>query len=81
MEVSDQFHAPAPLPPWKSLLHPLDRRLGGPQSESGRCEEEKNLAPDGIRTPAGQPVARRYTDRAIPTPDGSVVSFKRRKVS
>jgi hypothetical protein len=40
----------------------LDRRLGGPQSRSGRCGEENNLAPAGIRTPAVQPIARRYTD-------------------
>jgi hypothetical protein len=25
----------------KSLLHPLDRRLGGPQSRLGRGDEEK----------------------------------------
>jgi hypothetical protein len=29
MEVSDQLHAPAALPQGKSLLYPLDRRLGG----------------------------------------------------
>jgi len=29
MEVSSQFHAPAVLPPRKSLLHPLNRRLDG----------------------------------------------------
>jgi hypothetical protein len=42
--------------------YPLDRRLGEPQSRSGRCGEEKNLALPGI-----EPVARRYTDWAIPT--------------
>jgi hypothetical protein len=34
--------------------------LSGPQSRSGRCGEETN------RTPAVQPVARHYIDRAIP---------------
>jgi hypothetical protein len=34
--------------------YPLDRRLGGPQSRTRRCEE-KNLAPAGIRIPAVQP--------------------------
>jgi hypothetical protein len=42
MEVSDQLHAPAALSPTKESRYPLDRRLGGPQSQSGRCGEEKN---------------------------------------
>jgi hypothetical protein len=34
----------AALPPDKELPSPsLDRRLGGPHSQSGRCGEEKNL--------------------------------------
>jgi hypothetical protein len=45
MEVGDQFHAPAALPPGKEPLVPIDRRLGGPQSRSGRCGEEKNSEP------------------------------------
>jgi hypothetical protein len=44
-------------PRGKNHRYPLDRRLGGPQSRSGRCEEEKNLAPIGNQTPAVQPVA------------------------
>jgi len=36
MEVSDQLHAPAALPPRKEPWYPLDRRLGRPQSRSGR---------------------------------------------
>jgi hypothetical protein len=36
---------PLPLyPRGKSPRYPLDRKLGGPQSRSGRCGEEKNLA-------------------------------------
>jgi hypothetical protein len=35
----------------------MNRRLGGPQSRSGRRGEEKNIAPVGNRTPAVQPVA------------------------
>jgi hypothetical protein len=43
MEVSGQLHAPAALPQGKSIWYPLDRRLGGPQSRSGRrCKEKKN---------------------------------------
>jgi hypothetical protein len=49
--VSDQFHAPATLPREKSPRYPLDRKLGGPQSRSGRRGEEKNLDPTGTRTP------------------------------
>jgi hypothetical protein len=44
MEVSGQFHAPASFPPGgKSPRYPLDRRLGGPQSRSGRGDEEKEF--------------------------------------
>jgi hypothetical protein len=42
MEVSGQHHAPAALPPGKEPLVPIDRRLGGPQSSSGRGDVEKN---------------------------------------
>jgi hypothetical protein len=42
MEVSGQSHAPAALPQGKSPWYPLDRRLGGPPSRSGRGSEEKN---------------------------------------
>jgi hypothetical protein len=34
---------------------------------SGRCEEEKNLAPAGNRTLTMQPIAHHCTDRAILT--------------
>jgi hypothetical protein len=43
MEVSGQFHTPAAFnPQGKSRRYPLDRRLGGTQSRSGRGGEEKN---------------------------------------
>jgi hypothetical protein len=35
---------------------PLDRKLVGPQEQSGRCAEQKYLTPSGIRTTAVQPV-------------------------
>jgi hypothetical protein len=38
------------LPLGKEPQYPLDRRLGGPQSQSGRCGEEKILDPTGTRT-------------------------------
>jgi hypothetical protein len=41
MEMSGQLHAPTALP----LRYLLERRLGGPQSRSGRCGEEKYLSP------------------------------------
>jgi hypothetical protein len=66
--VSGQFHAPAALPPRKSPRYPFYRRLGGPQSRSGRYGEVKIFDPTGTRTPAPlvvQPVASRYTDWAI----------------
>jgi len=59
MEVSEQIHAPAALAPGKEPPVPLDRRLGGPQSQSG-CGEEGREIPDpvGNRTPVIQPVAK-----------------------
>jgi hypothetical protein len=46
MEVSDQLHALAALSRGKaSPQYPLDRRLGGPQSRSGRGGEEKTSQP------------------------------------
>jgi hypothetical protein len=60
MEVSGQLHAPAALPPRE--WHLLDMRLGGPQSRSGRCSEEKNSHPlPGLELPIIQPVAQSYT--------------------
>jgi hypothetical protein len=51
----------------KSSRYPLDRRLGGPQSQSGRGGEEKNFqSSPGIETqpPIVQPVASHHTDWA-----------------
>jgi hypothetical protein len=60
-----------PLPGERSPRNPLDMRLGGPQSRSGRCGEvnkKTNLFPSaGNRTPAIVPVARRCTDWAVAT--------------
>jgi hypothetical protein len=41
MEGSGRHHAPAALPRGKILWYPLDRRLGGPQSQSERDGDEK----------------------------------------
>jgi hypothetical protein len=55
--VSGQLHAPAALPPGKSPRYPFYRRLGGPQSRSGRYGEVNISYPTGIRTlaPPGRP--------------------------
>jgi hypothetical protein len=46
----------------KSPRYPLDRRLGGPQSWSGRGSEEKNSQPlPGLKTLITQPIAQCYT--------------------
>jgi hypothetical protein len=46
----------------KSPWYPLDRRLDGPQSRSGRCGEEKNFqALPGLEPSIIQLVAQRYT--------------------
>jgi hypothetical protein len=57
---------PRPLYSRRSPLYLLDRSLGGPKSRPQRCAEKKNLASAGNRTPAVQPVSRRYTDWATP---------------
>jgi hypothetical protein len=62
MEVGGQLHAPAALPQGKSPWYPLDRRLGGTQSRSGRDGEEKNSQPlPGLEPQIIQPVAQFYT--------------------
>jgi hypothetical protein len=49
-------------PQGKSPWYPLDRRLDGPQSRSGRGGEEKNYQPLlGLEPPTIQPVAQRCT--------------------
>jgi hypothetical protein len=54
---------PLPLyPRGKRLRYPLDRRLGRPQSRSGRCGEEKKLA-----LPAIEPEPSSPYPVAIPT--------------
>jgi hypothetical protein len=60
---------PLPLyPGGESPRYPLDRWLGGPQSQSGRRGEKKIVDPTGTRTPISvvQSVASRYIDYAIP---------------
>jgi hypothetical protein len=46
----------------KSPWYPLDRRLGGGQSQSGHGSEKKNSQPlPGLKPPIIQPVDQRYT--------------------
>jgi hypothetical protein len=60
--VSGQVQAPAALPQGKSPKYPLDKRLGGPLSRSGRYGVEQIIVLVRNRTPAVQSMARRYTD-------------------
>jgi hypothetical protein len=63
--VGDEWsasHAPVAFRRGKSPMFPVDRRVGGPQSRSGRRGEKKILDPIGTRTPiprsfSPQPVA------------------------
>jgi hypothetical protein len=45
MEVPGQLHALAGFSPEEKKRHIFDRRLGGPQSRSERCGEEKTRLP------------------------------------
>jgi hypothetical protein len=58
--MSGQLHLPVALPPGKGPpWYPLDRRLGVPQSRSGRGGEEKNSQPlPAHEPPIIQPVAQ-----------------------
>jgi hypothetical protein len=65
MGVSGQRHAPAALyPRGKDPRYPLDRRLGGSQTQG---LEEKSSVPVGDRTPIVQPVVKHYTAWATAT--------------
>jgi hypothetical protein len=46
---------PAALTPGKKNWYPFDRRLGGPQSRSGRGGEEKNSQPLQVLKPPDHP--------------------------
>ena len=59
MEVDGQRHAPAALPSGKTQ-YLLYRRLGGPQSLSGRVRKISH--PPGFDRRTVQPVVSRYTD-------------------
>ena len=50
---------PGRILPLEKTRYTLYRRLGGPQSRSGRAE---NLAPPGFDPRTVQPVVSRYTD-------------------
>jgi hypothetical protein len=61
----------------ESPLLPLDRRLGGPQSRSGRGGEEKNSQPMGHKTNAynilvAQPENRRPIVRPRGREEGNI---------
>jgi hypothetical protein len=62
MDESGQLHSPAALPQEKRPWYPLDRRLGGHQSRSGRGGEQKNSQPlPELESPIIQPIAQSYT--------------------
>ena len=61
LELSGQFHASAALPPGKTARYPLCRRLGGPQSRSGRNgQDDKSLYPS-------------WTGATIPPPSSPLI--------
>jgi hypothetical protein len=59
LNLDTYSYDPATLPPRRNGPHcPMARKLGGPQSPSGRYGEKKNAVPTGNRTPACSLVAR-----------------------
>jgi hypothetical protein len=61
MEVSGQIQALAVYAQGQSPWYPTDRRLGWPQSRSGRGSEENFQPLPRIELPIVQPVAQGYT--------------------
>jgi len=54
---SGQLHIPATLPPEKDHQYPLDRRLGGPHSQTGHYDKEKKSLPlPGIKLLSSSPL-------------------------
>jgi hypothetical protein len=73
MEVSSLLDAPAALPWGKEPWYPLDRRLGVPQSRSGRGGEEKNSQ----RLPGLEPpIIRLIAKKIVRSPMFSFLIFK-----
>jgi hypothetical protein len=63
-------------PQWKSPWYTFDRRLGGPQSRSGRDGEEKDSQPLlGFEPPINQPVAQRFTSELTQIIDDTDYDF------
>jgi hypothetical protein len=60
-------------PEERSPLHPFDRRLAWAQNLSGRCGEEKNLAPTGTRTPPPRPSS--HSLHRLSYPGSSIVTI------
>jgi hypothetical protein len=66
---------PLPLCPCgKCPRYPLDRRLGGPQSRSGRRGEDKILEPSGAQTPT--PLSSSPLPVAVPTTLSRLLNFE-----
>ena len=63
MEVRVKFHYPANLPPGMSHRYPLNGRLCGPQSRSGRFVEEEHL----LSLPVFEVRIEYYTNYVIAT--------------
>jgi hypothetical protein len=65
MKLSGELHAPTIFPKIMSLLYPLNKRVGGPQSQPEYgCKKEKSLLLPGTESII-QPIASHYTDTAI----------------
>jgi hypothetical protein len=67
MEVSGQLKAPAALFLGKERPLPIDYETGWASEQVWTTWRSENSCPSpGTQTPTVQPVARRYTDYAIP---------------
>jgi hypothetical protein len=55
------FTPPSLHPQGNSPWYPLERRLSGPQSRSGRSDEKNSQLLPGLEPPTIQPIAQLYT--------------------
>jgi hypothetical protein len=75
MEMSGQLHAPDLLPPgWAPITH-WNRVWVDPRAGLGVVEERLILPLSGIESQLSNPLARRYTEWAIPALTGLASAF------
>jgi hypothetical protein len=74
MGMSGQHHVTAALPPGKEAPVPIGQEVGWTPEPGWTTWRREKYCPTGIRTPAIQPISRRYTDSNINMDVGEIGS-------